>query len=1318
MAFGQVGSASFDGSSGASSVTLDKPTGVASGDLLICIIVYRAVETPTSVPSGWAQPDGDGIIFLDPSEPEYTYCTYYKVAGSSEPSDYTWEWTDSVKCKAMLVAFRDGFSTTDPIADVGNSYYDQENTTIRAAGVSVASDAPVIFLCAAYSTSTMTVTQPTNFTEVDEDWDSAADFVVEIAYRVWPSAGSTGDQDGTLSASTLPYRKHGFLVALNTPSQTVLPSGIASTVVVGSPTIARGAVTVSPSGIASTVVVGSPTIARGAVTVSPSGVASKEALGSPTVTSTVTVSPEGIPSGEAFGQPFVSVGLAIYPVGIASEEALGEPTLLPGPVTIQPEGISSAEALGEPIVTNVRVTATPPERDLLIVLDASGDPVGVLPAQVKWTNKLLNTDTLDDVTIPWEYTKPDGETISRWEDVETGWQCLWKGHRYVIEDPDTDNETGIQFTAKSAEVELGNFDTNYSPGPATYLNMLPSEIYDCLLSGRAGRAVRNPGFGILDMNGLPTNWSHPAGWTSELVENRRVWQADAGSDESYSDDIPCTPGVSYRIKADIKAAGTTGTRGIKFRWIKPDGSTVDSSVTNLADEDGYFHSVETADIVALGTRLRIVLVTASTAHVTQFDDVRLYEIGPDTGWTRVGTAMDAREAQIPFGDGAIQRYGVWAEGGGATYIESTAVGDYIARVFNGSFVTINYAAGGAGARAKIRLNGVIYEASLDVSSAGSYTINGLDPTNDHIVEVEVAAVKVRFSGLTVSTENRISMRWDFKTVYEAIASLREAVGGEIDFDTIARTVEHKAAIGRDLKANNVVEFRRGLNIAKLRKIQDRSKLINRLTGLGYGEGLYQLVTTVDATDVNDDGNTSIEVYGVQRGKYTDKECKSLATMTTTLERLVAQSQWYRNAYEVDVTDEAAALCVPGDTGHFVYKAINESLRILEITRSTESNTAQFKVANITEDLTQKLEASRKDLATLQKSYQGVPALHNLPINGDFDYDYPVECQFFIPYGADLLDLTLRYQVGGMRATATAVGGGGGTNTPSGGGSTSGSGGSTTPTSSSVSTPSGGGATSGSGGGETSSAGGSSVRVVPGVQRNGSTYDTWYEIKLYPTGAATLELITLTLGNFAGGTRSFSWEVRTAAGGGGSAIDSGSFSNLANTDHISVDVTTTSYPTSNLWARVKQTTNDTCNLLFIAARTGRSNHTHTTTDHTHTTPDHTHPAHSHTVTIGDHTHSTPAHQHALPDHAHTLSYGIHESSAPATVRVYLDDVLVTELNDALYVSGFDLLPYIPKDSNGRVREGYHTVKVATATEAATGRVAGVVFAKQFLATEAA
>jgi hypothetical protein len=977
------------------------------------------------------------------------------------------------------------------------------------------------------------------------------------------------------------------------------------------------------------------------------------------------------------------------------------------------------------------------DRTLVTLLDASGDVVAVLPAQVRWSLKLTRPDELVQVRIPWEYLLSDGTLLSKVSALDTGWYALWDGGKYVVGDVDTDNESGLTFDALSAETDdLGNLYTNYSGGPATYINMLPTDIADAILSGQVGRPVKNAGFGILDTSDLPTNWSHPAGWTSKMVSNRRVWQADAGSEESYSDDLPCTPGVAYRVKVNASAASTTGTRGVKFRWILSDGSTVDSAVTNLAVEDGAFHEVDTGGVVALGTRLRIVLKTAGTAHVSQFDDVRLYEIGPDSGYTYTGY-LDARDAAVPYTDGAYTKYGVWTEG--ASYLESTAVGDYVARIVNGPFVTVEFAAGGAGASAKVKINGIQYQASgsslvrgtapIDVSTAKSLTASGLDPANDHIVEVEVDAVKVRFEGLTVSTDNLISMKWDDKTLYEALWSIAKAVGGELVFDAAAGTVTHLSARGQDLKANNIVEFRRGLNVIRMARRESRGKLVNRLTYIGYGEGQYMLRVTVDATGTNDSGDTSQDVYGIRRGVYINKECKSLATATAEAQRLVEESCWPQRSYDVQVTDEVADLLTPGDVGHFVYRDINEDLRILEITRTTDGGPAALVVARTSDPLVDQIVAAGKQLATLQKSYQGVPSDSNMYFSEQFERtsggtDTPATVDFFIPYGADLLDLRLRYQVGGLRAYAKGAASGGGSTSGDGGGTTvaSASGGSSTPTSGDASTPSGGGSTTPSGGGSTSGSGSQAVVTSPGTSRSieGNTTNAWATVAAWGLNSTNYptQVVMVGIFNRSGASRTFNLEVGTTYGGDDVFTSTPIVGNNS--------VVWESYALSggtlgdSMFARLQPGTTSSSNYDFTVLIVGYASHTHTTPAHTHSTPDHTHPAHSHTVTIGSHTHNVTVadHAHTVPAHTHALTYGIYESSTPATVRLYLDGALITALNDSTYVSDFDLLPYVTKDSNGRVAEGWHTLAWKSATAGATGRVRGTVFARKFIATEAA
>jgi hypothetical protein len=71
-------------SASATSVTVDKPSGTAEGDLLLAQVKL----TPRTVtgPSGWQR------LLPEPSfagYPDY----WYKVAGASEPSTYQWTWS-------------------------------------------------------------------------------------------------------------------------------------------------------------------------------------------------------------------------------------------------------------------------------------------------------------------------------------------------------------------------------------------------------------------------------------------------------------------------------------------------------------------------------------------------------------------------------------------------------------------------------------------------------------------------------------------------------------------------------------------------------------------------------------------------------------------------------------------------------------------------------------------------------------------------------------------------------------------------------------------------------------------------------------------------------------------------------------------------------------------------------------------------------------------------------------------------------------------------------------------------------------------------
>lgn len=89
-------------------VTVAKPSGVASGDLMVAFVEANgagaSILTP---PSGWTQKGaetGNSNILSE---------CWYKVAGGSEPSTYSWGLSASLRCRGTIVAYS-GQDTTSP----------------------------------------------------------------------------------------------------------------------------------------------------------------------------------------------------------------------------------------------------------------------------------------------------------------------------------------------------------------------------------------------------------------------------------------------------------------------------------------------------------------------------------------------------------------------------------------------------------------------------------------------------------------------------------------------------------------------------------------------------------------------------------------------------------------------------------------------------------------------------------------------------------------------------------------------------------------------------------------------------------------------------------------------------------------------------------------------------------------------------------------------------------------------------------------------------------------------------------------------------
>ncbi|MBT9488700.1 MAG: hypothetical protein IV093_14415 [Rubrivivax sp.] len=106
-------SGGHNASTGSDVLTINKPASVAAGDVMLAWISQRTDDLPLSqqmaaVPSGWT------VVLTRDNGNNFGTTLYRKVAGSSEPGSYSWEFHDNGRAAGQIIAFR-GVDTSNPI---------------------------------------------------------------------------------------------------------------------------------------------------------------------------------------------------------------------------------------------------------------------------------------------------------------------------------------------------------------------------------------------------------------------------------------------------------------------------------------------------------------------------------------------------------------------------------------------------------------------------------------------------------------------------------------------------------------------------------------------------------------------------------------------------------------------------------------------------------------------------------------------------------------------------------------------------------------------------------------------------------------------------------------------------------------------------------------------------------------------------------------------------------------------------------------------------------------------------------------------------
>lgn len=436
-------------------------------------------------------------------------------------------------------------------------------------------------------------------------------------------------------------------------------------------------------------------------------------------------------------------------------------------------------------------------------------------------------------------------------------------------------------------------------------------------------------------------------------------------------------------------------------------------------------------------------------------------------------------------------------------------------------------------------------------------------------------------------------------------------------------------------------IKEGYNLIDFEIEENPLNIYNRIYPLGIGEGVNQLgIESVNNGIPYIEDAESIAENGIIETVWADKRFEDAATLKANAEALLKKWKEPMVTWTVSAADVSEITGLSVDElkeGKVVRIQLDDypelNLRIMRESKSDmvgNPGSVNLEIGNLTEDLsTTEADMERRQRVNELVS-QGATNIDSRDFQDNCDPNHPAIIRFPIPNDlVNINEMLLTFETQRFRAYERAIKGGGAVAT-----STS-SGGASTQTSSS-----GGGST------QTSSSGGGSTQTS-------ST-----------GGQATV----------------------TSASGGGATETSSNFIEM----HSMTGVPENSVGTEN-WGYHQHE--------FVIPG---HNHTVNIPNHTHsvTVPNHTHnvsiPNHTHTVSIPAHTHDVniPAHTHdvSIPDHVHEIEFGIFElDTTPSEVMIEVDgnQVPYTQTSG----DNINLIPYLSKDSNGKVQRGrYVEIKI--------------------------
>lgn len=196
-------------------VTVNKPTGTASGDVLLCVFEdAQGTRTLDTLPDGWS------IIASASAGGSRTagFWLCKKVAGGSEPASYDFSFSATFYGRAEMFAVQDG----SDVSAVGTAAYSSAQASspynITASSITVPDNETLLVFVGATIVTTLGAdpahTPPSGFTERVDAGEADEVRAITVADKQ-VSAGASGEATGTVAwASAGDAKSVGVLVAI------------------------------------------------------------------------------------------------------------------------------------------------------------------------------------------------------------------------------------------------------------------------------------------------------------------------------------------------------------------------------------------------------------------------------------------------------------------------------------------------------------------------------------------------------------------------------------------------------------------------------------------------------------------------------------------------------------------------------------------------------------------------------------------------------------------------------------------------------------------------------------------------------------------------------------------------------------------------------------------------------------------------------------------------------------------------------------------------------------------------------------------------